>query len=132
MPKYRKKDEKRDPPPERIATAQQRRLPDFVIIGTQRGGTTSLYHYLSKHPEVLPALRKEIHFFDLNFDRGLDWYLAHFARQDQPGLVGEASPLYMFHRDVPERVRRVLPNAKFIALLRNPVDRAYSQYQMNL
>ncbi len=122
----------RDPPPERLRTAHERRLPDFVIVGTQRGGTTSLYRYLSEHPDVTPAWRKEVHFFDRYYGKGMEWYRAHFPTRDEAGVVGEASPYYLFHPAVPDRIRAVVPRAKFIALLRNPVDRAYSQYQMNL
>lgn len=125
-------DEKRDPPPERIETAHLRKLPDFIIIGTQRGGTTSLYRYLTAHQDVGSALRKEVHFFDHYYEKGIDWYLANFPMRSEAPVMGEASPYYLFHPDVPERVHRLLPRAKFIALLRNPVDRAYSQYQMQL
>lgn len=122
----------RDPPAERLSTAHLRQLPDFVIIGTQRGGTTSLYRYLVEHPDVTGALRKEVHFFDRYYDKGLDWYLAHFPKRGEAAVVGEASPYYLFHRSVPERIQQVLPNTTFIALLRNPVDRAYSQYHMKV
>jgi hypothetical protein len=127
---YKKKVKNRDPPLERIETAQLRQLPDFVIIGTQRGGTTSLYRYLTEHPDISGALRKEVHFFDRYYEKGMDWYLANFPVRGEAPVVGEASPYYLFHPDVPERVRRALPHAKFIVLLRNPVDRAYSHYQM--
>lgn len=125
-------DKERDPPASRIETAHLRRLPDFVIIGTQRGGTTSLYRYLSEHPDVGPAFRKEVHFFDRYYDRGMDWYRAHFPLPGEATAVGEASPYYLFHPEVPERVRAAMPTPKFLALLRNPVERAYSQYQMNV
>jgi hypothetical protein len=122
----------RDPPPERIETAQLRQLPDFVIVGTQRGGTTSLYRYLTAHPEIGSALRKEVHYFDRYYGKGIGWYLAHFPVRGEAPVVGEASPSYLFHPDVPQRARAAVPNSKFIALLRNPADRAYSQYQMNV
>lgn len=125
-------DKQRDPPRERIETAHLRQLPDFVIIGTQRGGTTSLYRYLTEHPDVSPAFRKEVHFFDRYYEKGTDWYQAHFPIRGEAPVVGEASPYYLFHPDVPKRVHRALPHAKFIVLLRSPVDRAYSQYNMNV
>jgi hypothetical protein len=109
-----------------------RQLPDFVIIGTQRGGTTSLYRYLTQHPDVGSAFRNEVHFLERYYDRGTEWYLAHFPLREESSVVGEASPNYLFHPDVPERARRMLPHARFIALLRNPVDRAYSHYQMKV
>ena len=125
-------DKQRDPPPERIETAHLRQRPDFVIIGTQRGGTTSLYRYLTEHPDVGPAFRKEVHFFDRYYEKGMDWYLAHFPVRGEAPVVGEASPYYLFHPNVPKRVREAVPHAKFIVLLRNPVDRAYSNYQMKV
>jgi hypothetical protein len=113
----------------RLATAGARRLPDFLIIGTHRGGTTSLYESLVRHPEVLPAFRKEVHFFDNNFHRGLRWYRAHFPlTRDRGALTGEATPYYLVHPAVPARATAMLPRVRLIALVRNPVDRAYSHY----
>lgn len=125
-------DEGRDPPQAWIATAHLRQPPDFIIIGTQRGGTTSLYRYLTGHPEIGGAFRKEVHYFDRYYAKGLDWYLGHFPKRGEFPIVGEASPYYLFHPDAPERVREVVPHAKLIVLLRNPVDRAYSQYHMKV
>jgi hypothetical protein len=122
--------EERDPPHERVETAQLRQSPDFIIIGTQRGGTTSLYRYLTAHPEIGQAFRKEVHFFDRYFGKGIDWYLAHFPLRGEFPVVGEASPYYLFHPEAPARIHAAVPHAKFIMLLRNPVDRAYSQYHM--
>jgi hypothetical protein len=113
-------------------------LPDFLIIGAQRGGTTSLHRYLCAHPGVLPATKKEIRFFDLNFARGLDWYRAHFplqaARFFRPGRVvtGEATPYYLYHPAAPHRAREVAPGVRLLALLRNPVDRAVSHYHLEI
>lgn len=116
-----------------------RLLPDFVVIGAQKCGTTTLYNILSNHPNILPATRKEIHFFDGRFNKGLNWYRGHFPLRvtrdrlvqslHQPVLTGEASPLYLFHPLAPQRLKTHLPNAKLIVILRNPVDRAYSHYQ---
>jgi hypothetical protein len=125
-------EERRDPPQERIETAHLRQLPDFIIIGTQRGGTTSLYRYLTAHRDIGPALRKEVHFFDRYYEKGVDWYLANFPMRGEVPVTGEASPYYIYHPEVPERVRTLVPKARFIALLRNPVDKAYSHYQMRL
>lgn len=104
--------------------------PDFIIIGVQKGGTTSLYNYLIQHPQIAPAAQKEIHYFDLNFDRTPEWYCSQFP-QPQTGenlLTGEASPYYIFHPQVPGRIRDLFPKVKIIALLRNPVERAISHY----
>jgi len=125
----------------RKLTAGSRLLPDFVIISVERGGTTSLYRYLTAHPCVDPAFRKDVHYFDLNFTQGLSWYRAHFptrwraawvfSRRRQRLLTGEASPYYLYHPHVPDRICQTLPEVRLIALLRNPVERAYSHYQLN-
>jgi hypothetical protein len=114
---------------------RQRAEPDFLIIGAQRSGTTALYSYLTKHPRIASALRKEVHFFDDRFDRGMPWYRAHFPRSSElrragggAALTGEGSPYYLFHPAVPGRVARALPAVRLIAILRNPIDRAYSHY----
>jgi hypothetical protein len=116
----------------RETAEESRQPPDFIIIGAQKGGTTSLYRYLTEHPDVAGASKKEVHFFDRQYKRGMSWYLSHFPERGAAAVVGEASPNYLFHPEVPARIRRDVPNAKLIALLRNPVDRAYSQYQMRL
>lgn len=107
------------------------RLPDFVIIGAQRCGTTSLYAYLAGHPGVAPAEEKEIHFFDLNWHRGVRWYRDRFPSRGLRRLrTGEASPYYVFHPHAPSRVAEVLPEARLLLMLRDPVDRAFSHYKL--
>lgn len=102
---------------------------DFLIIGAQKCGTTSLYHYLTQHPQIVSATRKEVHFFDLNYSLGLEWYKTQLGQGDCPDcLYGEASPYYIFHPQVPQRVYQLFPQVKLIVLLRNPVDRAISHY----
>ena len=106
------------------------KVPNFIIIGGQRCGTTSLYTYLAQHPQILTPIKKEMDFFSWHFDRGIDWYLAHFPPMP-PGeefLTGEASPSYFDCREAPERLYSLFPEAKLIVLLRNPVDRAISQF----
>ena len=114
-------------------TAIWRVLPDFLIIGVMKGGTTSLFNYLIRHPLVFPPFRKEIKYFDCNYPKGYSWYRAHFPlriKMKQPGAItGEATPYYIFHPLAPRRIAQTLPGAKLIVLLRNPVDRAYSHYQ---
>lgn len=114
-------------------TTPFRALPDFLVVGTQKGGTTSLFNYLIQHPQALSPLRKELKFFDSNYFRGLAWYRAHFPLKNKlraaHALTGEASPYYMYHPTALERIHAALPSVKLIAILRNPVDRAYSHYQ---
>lgn len=108
--------------------------PRFLIIGTQRGGTTSLYEYLLRHRDVRRPRRKEIHFFDSRFARGLRWYRSQFpvGTFGSTAITGEATPYYLFHPAVPRRVASALPDVKIIILLRDPVARAYSQFQHNI
>jgi hypothetical protein len=113
--------------------------PSFIIIGAQRAGTTSLYNYLCEHPAILPARRKEVHFFNRNFAHGTQWYWAQFPawieHRDRWGkrtLTGESTPAYVFHPLAAQRVRQTLPDVKLIVLLRNPVDRAFSHYRHGL
>jgi hypothetical protein len=121
------------------ATSGLRMLPDFIVIGTQRGGTTSLYRYLAAHPGVAPTLvSKGVHYFDVGYERSEAWYRGHFPPRayrswrrhvaGQPLITGEASPYYLFHPAVPERVAAMLPDVKLIAMLRDPVKRAFSHY----
>ena len=103
--------------------------PDFVIIGTQRGGTTSLHAYLSAHPQVITPPTKELHFLTDRYARGLDWYLGQFPRELPPhAIAGEATPYALFHPLAPRRLLEFAPAAKSIVLLRNPIDRAYSHF----
>jgi hypothetical protein len=106
------------------------RLPDFVIVGAQRSGSTSLYRYLEDHPEVFMAKVKELHFFDRHFDRGLGWYCQHFAGASPMQRAGEATPRYMASAPAIERLGATLPEARLLAILRDPVERAYSHYWM--
>jgi len=107
------------------------RQPDFLIIGGQRCGTASLFDALMAHPHVTTPPRREIHYFDLRYWRGRRWYHNHFRRE--PGQVsGESSPYYLFHPRVPARVAADLPDVRVIALLRDPIERAWSHHQLNL
>ncbi|WP_433732201.1 sulfotransferase domain-containing protein [Actinoplanes sp. CA-051413] len=124
-------------------TSDQRPLPDFLVIGTKRGGTTSLWRYLIQHPLVprlFPAWNtKTSHYFEENWPRGEAWYRSHFPTVRQraalerkhgaPPKVGEAAPLYMFHPLVAARVAQLMPRARMVVLLRDPVERAYSHWK---
>jgi hypothetical protein len=108
-------------------------LPDFVIIGAPKCGTTFLYHLLTKHPHVEPAAFKETHYFDRLFEKGTEWYRGCFFpprwKDGQRTITGEATPSYLAHPRVAGRMAEVIPRARLIAMLRNPVDRTYSAYQ---
>ena len=113
------------------------RMPDFLIIGAMKCGTTTLYKNLVKHSSIVSAKSKELHFFDKEDEnlKGINWYRKQFPLlfkkkfKNKPNLItGEATPRYLFTPEVPERVFQVMPNTKLIVLLRNPVDRAYSHY----
>jgi hypothetical protein len=107
-------------------------LPDFAVIGGAKCGTTFFYHLLTKHPLVEPAAFKEPHYFDLLFDEGIEWYRQCFpkpkSKNGRRTITGEGTPGYLFNPLVPERMAEVVPQARLIALLRNPVDRTYSAY----
>jgi hypothetical protein len=103
-------------------------LPNFVIIGATKSGTSSLAHHLRRHPDAFMAPQKELHFFDRNYDRALDWYRMHFEGSAEYCAVDEATPTYMYDPVALERMARVLPEARLVATLRDPVTRAYSQY----
>jgi hypothetical protein len=114
-------------------------LPDFLVLGAQKAGTTSLYAYLRAHPAVLGPSWKEVSYFDRHYWRGEKWYRGHFPTAPRARLVkrrtglepsvGEASPGYLLHPSAPERVAALLPDVRMIALVRDPVERAYSHYQ---
>lgn len=108
-------------------------LPGFVVIGAQRGGTTTLFHALLRHPTIGGPARKEVHYFDSAYARGELWYRSFFPsgrRMERNGqrLTGEATPSYLFHPLAAERAADTLPEARFVALLRDPVARAWSHH----
>jgi hypothetical protein len=107
------------------------RLPDFIIIGAMRAGSTSLARYVGAHPGVFMPSKKELHFFDWNWDRGVDWYRSQFNEGAPSALAGEATPIYIVYREAMERMAITCPDARLIAVLRDPVDRAYSHYWYN-
>ena len=111
-----------------IAPGALPRPPEFLIIGGMRCGTTSVFFHLAEHPEVHPALGKELNYFTLHHGNGLRWYRAHFPHRAEGHLSFEASPYYLYHPLAPGRVIQALPEAKLVVLVRNPVDRAYSHY----
>ena len=107
------------------------RLPNFVIIGAMRSGTSSLAGYLASHPDLFMAPRKELHFFNRHYEQGLDWYRLRFAEATGEHAVGEATPTYIYDRQSIDRMATDIGDAKLIAILREPVSRAYSHYWFN-
>ena len=127
-----------------IVTASQRRPPELLVIGAKRGGTTSLWKYLDSHPGILPTFPraeqiKGTYFFDEEWGRGERWYRSHFptaARRTQTAkhlgyapATFEASPYYLFHPHAPARAKQVVPDALIVAILRDPVERAFSHWK---
>lgn len=119
--------------------ARHRSLPNFLVVGAQRSGTTSLFLYLLDHPLVFgPRRAKGVHYFDTGFERSIDWYRAHFPRRAaleklaaQTGLtpaVGEGAPYYLFHPTIPERIAELIPDCRILIVLREPLDRAVSHH----
>ena len=106
------------------------RLPSFLIIGFPKAGTTSLAAYLAEHPHIFMSREKELHFFD-TVGRNEAWYLDQFAEAGDASAIGEATPTYIFIRKALVRMAALVPNAKIIVLMRNPIDRAYSHYWWN-
>lgn len=114
-------------------------MPQFIICGAQRCGTTSMYQALRQHPAILrPVMRKGIHYFDVDYARDMPWYRSHFplkaTAQRRTRRLGcdvmtfESSPYYLFHPLVAQRIASDLPDAKILILVRDPVERAYSAY----
>ncbi len=105
-------------------------LPNYLIIGTARGGTTWLAKNLMLHPEIFMHNRKELHFFERDYDKGIDWYEEKFNNVNESiKVVGEGTPAYLYNEHVSELIKEHMPNVKLIVSLRDPVERAYSHYQ---
>lgn len=107
-------------------------LPNAIIIGAQRCGTTQLHRLMGAHEQIyMPERRKETHYFDLHYDRGEKWYATFFPRDDEAGdydVIAEATPDYIFTPEAPERIAKLNPACKLVVSLRDPVDRFVSHY----
>jgi len=117
-----------------MATSPLRALPDFLLVGAKRCGSTSLYTYLLQHPDVatlFPAAegRKGTHYLDRHSERSTAWYRSHFPLRRRGRLCGEASTYYFAHPAAAQEAAALVPSAKIIVLLREPADRAFSQYR---
>lgn len=109
-------------------------LPNLIVIGAVKCGTTSLHYYMGLHPEISMTWEKEPHFFvrERNWDKGLEWYKSNFTENTM--IRGETSPgytKYPIFKGVPERMHAVVPDAKLIYILRDPIDRMVSNYIQN-
>ena len=104
------------------------RVPDLLIAGAQKSGTTTLHSWLRDHPDVFMAAPKELHYFDRHYDKGPQWYADHFGAASQHQIAGEATPDYMYLASAVCRMASDLPSARLVVLLRDPIDRAYSHY----
>ena len=112
-------------------------LPDLIVIGVMRSGTTSLYHYLGQHPCIVKSAYDELGYFDDNYDLGEYWYRSLFPsvfqkrklkKKNGKFMTYDVTPFYIYNEKVPKRIHETLPNSKIIVILRNPIDRAYSNY----
>lgn len=105
-------------------------IPNFIIAGAEKSGTSSLAFLLSQHSDIFMPAQKELHFFenDQNFEKGISWYQEQFQGQLSESAVGECTPLYMYDPRAAERIHSLLPDIKLLFILRNPADRAYSNY----
>lgn len=122
----------------RAMTGRLRMRPRFIMIGVHRGGTTSMFRMLAAHPQAVHAYRKGVYYFDLNYFRGLPWYYGHFPlasrARHSAGSAGEpvafeASGYYIYHPFALERMAKDLPDARLVVMLRDPVERAYSDFK---
>lgn len=114
----------------RLLTANNRKLPDFFCVGAQKSGSSTLYWWLRQHPQLGMSFDKESKFLDRHFEKGKKWYRHQFPLTSSKKLAGDNTPYYLFHPLVPERAHSLCPEAKVIMILRNPINRAFSQYQM--
>ena len=103
------------------------RLPHFLVIGAQKGGTTSLQRLLKQHPGIYLPSHKEVHYFTLHADQPAAWYSSHYTNSSWSQRRGDITPYYLFHPAAPQRISELLPNVQLIVLLRDPVDRSLSQ-----
>ena len=124
----------------RYISAPFRVLPDFFVIGVVRSGTTSLFHYLNQHPNIVGASYDELGYFDDNYHLGVNWYKSLFPtiftkkrieKEQGKCLSFDDTPFYIYNPQVVRRIHENFPNSKMILLLRNPVDRAYSNYNLS-
>lgn len=104
---------------------------DFLGIGAQRAATTWLHKCLKRHPQIrLPTSKKEVHFFNREYERGLDWYYSQFGRRESNQIVGEITPNYLNVEEAAERIQCHFPETKLFCILRDPLHRAHSSFEL--
>lgn len=106
--------------------------PNFLIVGAAKAGTSWVHQCLQEHPDVYVPDRKEIRFFSVNYEKGIEWYKTFFDGHSGESAVGEVSPTYMIHKEAHKRIYNFNPKVKLLFILRNPIERAYSHYCMNV
>lgn len=111
-----------------LRTAPEWRLPSFLGVGVQKGGTTTLHEILASHPDVFLPSCKEVHYFSLHYDKGMSWYAHHFQDAKPAQLIGEITPYYLFHPEAARRIFNDLGLVKIVILLRDPLERTLSHY----
>ena len=117
-----------------MSSNHTQKLPNFLCIGAERSGTTWLYEVLKIHPEVyLYPYIKEINFFSEHYQKGLNWYKQFFngSRKSSYKAIGDISPQYFHEKEAASRIAQDLPNIRLILFLRNPVNRAFSEYKIH-
>lgn len=114
-------------------------LPNFLIVGTPKSGTTSLYHYLNQHPEIYFSSHKEPHFFSFIGEQKPHWGIKTIAEYEKlfedatnEKAIGEASTWYLYSKSAAEQIKKYIPNVKLIIILRNPIERAYSSWAFQI
>lgn len=102
--------------------------PDFIGIGAQKSGTTTLYKILEQEEKIYLSNPKEIHYFSLHYNNGENWYEKHFKNRTDNQIAGEITPYYLYHQESAKRIYNYNPEIKLIVLLRNPIERTISHY----
>lgn len=117
----------------KISLGKLKTDPDFIIIGQQKCGTTSLLNYINQHDKIVEPITKQSHYFDRSSNRDISFYRAHFIKKffSSSKKIGEATPDYFDHPEVLDRIKSKYPKIKLILILRSPLDRAFSHYQMS-
>ena len=116
----------------RILTSPWRSFPAFFIIGAQKSATSSLYNFITQHPKISCAEKKEIHYYDLAYEKGAYWYKSHFPFKKKGAISGESTPSLLRLKNSLELLKKDIPNIKIIAIFRDPIERTISHYFHNL